>query len=381
MQFREMISGNSLSIFQAADFLLCLGNSGFPPFFRPKKAGRRVAFCPDPRYKLNSKFFQKAMQLKKTLSRRKFLYFAGAGTATTVASLQATQNLGARFISERLEDIGKPSISSRHKPSPADWDSNRITAAWLGHATVLMNFYGLNIITDPVLFSRVGADIGIGTVGPKRRQSCALTKRELPHIDLVLLSHAHMDHIDIPSLQALPGHPKAVTAYRTSDLLNDTHTKERTELKWGEKALVRTENGDIEVEAFQVRHWGARWRHDTYRGYNGYILSRMGKKVIFGGDTAMCDGFKEISGKGPFEFACMPIGAYNPFINAHCNPEEAVQMANAAGAKYILPMHHFTFRFGREASTEPIHRFEQALGSEKERVALKEAGQTFVMPA
>ena len=180
----------------------------------------------------------------------------------------------------------------------------------------------------------MGANIGIGTVGPKRRQSCALAHNELPKIDLVLLSHAHMDHLDIPSLNSLPGAPKAVTAYRTNDLLAETPIKESTELKWGEKAVIKTRHGDVEVEAFRVRHWGARWRHDTYRGYNGYIVSRMGKKVIFGGDTAMCSGFKEIASKGPFEFACMPIGAYNPFITAHCNPEEAVQMANAAGAKY-----------------------------------------------
>jgi L-ascorbate metabolism protein UlaG (beta-lactamase superfamily) len=328
---------------------------------------------------LNSKFFQKAVLLKKNISRRTFLYLAGAGTATGAATLQATQNLGARFVSERLEDIAKPSIAARHKPTPGQWNSNHVTASWVGHATVLMNFYGLNIITDPVLFSRVGANIGIGTVGPKRRQSCALAHNELPKIDLVLLSHAHMDHLDIPSLNSLPGAPKAVTAYRTNDLLAETPIKESTELKWGEKAVIKTRHGDVEVEAFRVRHWGARWRHDTYRGYNGYIVSRMGKKVIFGGDTAMCSGFKEIASKGPFEFACMPIGAYNPFIKAHCNPEQAVQMANDAGAKYVLPMHHFTFRFGREASTEPLHRFESAL--EKERVALREAGETFVMPA
>src|SRR5437660_883966 len=83
------------------------------------------------------------------------------------------------------------------------------------------------------------------------------------------------------------------------------------------------------------------------------LLTRGGKKIIFGGDTALCDGFKEIRGKGPFEFACMPIGAYNPYINSHCNPEQALQMTNDCGAKYILPMHHYTFRFGRELSHEP----------------------------
>lgn len=172
-----------------------------------------------------------------------------------------------------------------------------------------------------------------------------------------------------------------MTASRTSDLFAETPIRRHTELKWGEKTLVQTSHGDVEIEAFQVRHWGARWRHDTYRGYNGYILTRGGRKIIFGGDTAMCDGFQGISHKGPFELACMPIGAYNPFIQSHCNPEQAVTMANDAGAKYILPMHHFTFRFGRERSTEPMERFERALSNEPERIALREAGETFVVGA
>jgi L-ascorbate metabolism protein UlaG (beta-lactamase superfamily) len=332
-------------------------------------------------YKFGSNFFRKAASLKKTLSRRKFLYLAGAGTAGAVATVKASPTYGARFFGDRLEDLAWPCMAPRHKPSPASWDSNAISASWLGHSTVLINFFGLNIITDPVLFARVGASIGIGTLGPKRRQACALDHRELPKIDLVVLSHAHLDHLDVPSLEALPGNPEAVTAARTSDLVAEAGIRKCTELKWGEKRLFRTAHGEIEVEAFQVRHWGARWRHDTYRGYNGYILSREGKKVIFGGDTALCDGFKGIAGKGPFELACMPIGAYNPFLQSHCNPEQAVSMANDAGAKHILPMHHFTFRLGREHSTEPLERFQRALSNEPERIALKEAGESFVLKA
>jgi L-ascorbate metabolism protein UlaG (beta-lactamase superfamily) len=269
----------------------------------------------------------------------------------------------------------------KHHPTPGQWNNNSVTAAWLGHSTVLINFYGLNIITDPVLHSRVGASIGIGTIGPMRRQTCALKPRELPKIDLVLLSHAHLDHFDIPSLCSLPGNPKAVTAKNTGDLLSDTPIRRFSELNWGEQTKIHTDHGDLEIEAFQVRHWGARWRHDTQRGYNGYIVSRGGKKIIFGGDTAMCSGFKGIKNKGPFEFACMPIGAYNPWINSHCNPEQALQMANDAGAKHFLPMHHYTFRFGREFSHEPIERVQTALSSEPDRLGWKEAGETFVLKA
>lgn len=323
--------------------------------------------------------FVKAVAISKALSRRRFLCLGGAGVAGGVVSLQASHNLSSRFIGERLAELAKPSLPVKHKPTPSTWSDNNITAAWLGHATILINFYGLKIITDPVLFSRVGANFGMGTLGPMRRQACALRAKELPKIDLVLLSHAHFDHFDIPSLSAMPGSAHAVTARNTSDLLQDTPLKSHSELGWGQKKKIQTPNGDVEVEAFQVRHWGARWRHDSYRGYNGYVINRGGKKIIFGGDTAICDHFKDL--KGPFELACMPIGAYNPWVMAHCNPEESLKMANDAGAKYILPMHHYTFRFGRELCTEPIERLQIALAKEPERLGWKEAGQTFTLAA
>lgn len=285
----------------------------------------------------------------------------------------------ARFFRERLAELIKPAHGVKQKPAPLEWDDNKVTASWLGHASVLINFYGIKILTDPVLFSRVGAAFGWGTFGPLRRQACALKPSELPKIDLALLSHAHLDHFDLPSLNALPGHPKAVSARNTADLFTETKIRSVTELGWGDKAVVTTPSGDLQVEAFEVKHWGARWRHDKQRGYNGYILSRGGKKIIFGGDTAVCDGFKGIHDKGPFEFACMPIGAYNPFIYSHCNPEQALQMSNEAGAERILPMHFYTFRFGRELCTEPIERLEAALGTHADRLGWREAGATFTV--
>jgi L-ascorbate metabolism protein UlaG (beta-lactamase superfamily) len=319
--------------------------------------------------------------MASNLSRRRFLFLGSAGLAGGVAAVQSSTNPTLRFIRERAAELAKPCFHTRHCPTPAAWDNNRITASLLGHATVLINFEGLNIITDPVLFPRIGAHSIFGTFGPIRRQACALKPSALPKIDLVLLSHAHLDHFDTRSLNALKGSVHAVTARNTSDLIAETRIRKSTELGWGEKALVKAANGDAEVTAFEVKHWGARWRHDTHRGYNGYIVERNGKKIIFGGDTAMTDGFKGIQGKGPFEFACMPIGAYNPFIWSHCNPEQALHMANDAGAKYVLPMHFYTFRFGRELANEPIERLETALKGEAERMAWREAGETFVLKA
>jgi L-ascorbate metabolism protein UlaG (beta-lactamase superfamily) len=274
-------------------------------------------------------------------------------------------------VAETGRRVLKPSFT----PSPANWNRNDITAAWLGHSTVLLNFYGVTILTDPVLFKRIGVDARIGTIGPKRLIAPALTPAQLPPIDLVLLSHAHMDHLDIATLRSLPGKPHSVTAHATEDLLRETSLSNPTSLKWGESARVATAHGEVAIKAFEVNHWGARWKVDKFRGYNGYVIEREGKKIIFGGDTAWTGSFRNLRSQGPFELAMMPIGAYQPWVCSHCTPEQAVRMANDAGAKYFLPLHFKTFPFGREGVTEPLERLESAI--ESERVALREVGQTF----
>ena len=282
---------------------------------------------------------------------------------------------GARFVRGFMDEIGR-AVARPARPKPENWNDNAITAAWLGHASVLVNFYGLTILTDPVLMHRIGANIGPATLGPKRLIAPALSIKQLPRIDLVLLSHAHFDHFDIPTLRALPAGSRAVTAKGTADLLARTSLRGATELAWGEKSVITTGRGEIEVEAFEVKHWGARWRHDKHRGYNGYVLSREGRKIIFGGDTALTDTFCPLRGKGPFDLAIMPIGSYKPFERSHCTPEQAVRMTNDAGAQYLLPIHHKTFTLGREGPVEPVQRLEAAL--ERERIGWREVGETFL---
>jgi L-ascorbate metabolism protein UlaG (beta-lactamase superfamily) len=278
------------------------------------------------------------------------------------------------FLAESCRTVLKPKII----PRPESWDSNRITAAWLGHSTVLINFYGVTILTDPALLRRIGADTCVGTVGPKRLIAPALGPAQLPPIDLVLLSHAHMDHMDPATLRALPGSPRVVTAHATEDLLTHTSLRDPAALRWGDRTRVETDKGDLEVEAFEVKHWGARWRHDTYRGYNGYVVSREGKRIIFGGDTAWISSFRSLRCRGPFELAIMPIGAYQPWIASHCTPEQAAGMTTDAGALYLLPVHFKTFAFGREGTVEPLVRLEAAI--ESERIGWREVGETFVCP-
>jgi L-ascorbate metabolism protein UlaG (beta-lactamase superfamily) len=128
----------------------------------------------------------------------------------------------------------------------------------------------------------------------------------------------------------------------------------------------------------EVKHWGERWPSELERGYNGYILRREDKAILFAGDTALTPVLADCRSKGPFAAAIMPIGAYRPWIWNHCTPEQAVEMANAANAQYIVPVHHQTFKLSDEPMEEPIERLKVALDHEPERLALKQVGETFV---
>ncbi|MEP6955925.1 MAG: MBL fold metallo-hydrolase [Chthoniobacterales bacterium] len=273
----------------------------------------------------------------------------------------------------------RPILPAAARPQPARWKASDLSAAWLGHSTVLINFCGIQIITDPVLFPRCGIRLPGMTIGPKRLTAPALTAKELPPIDLVLLSHAHFDHFDLRTLHHLPHTADVVTAARTSDLLRWTRFRSKTDLRWGQTIELRRASGALEVRAFQVRHWGARLQHDDYRGYNGYVLEREGRRIIFGGDTAMSGTFAELRGRQRYDLALMAIGAYDPWIRSHATPEEAIAMADAAGAEYIMPLHHQTFRLSAEPFFEPIERFEAALQGDPHRVALRAIGETFTL--
>ena len=265
-------------------------------------------------------------------------------------------------------------------PDPARWSNDCVTAAWLGHATVLINFFGVKVLTDPVLFPRIGLRFPGFTIGPKRLTAPALTVEELPSIDLIILSHAHFDHLDLRTLRYFKQPTQVITAPRTADLLRRTRLRDVTELNWNELATISAPAGKLTVRAIPVKHWGARMRKDFYRGYNAYLLEREDRRILFGGDSAFANTFTTLPKYGPIEVAMLSIGCYNPWIRSHCTPEEAVQMANDAGARFIMPIHHQTFRLSFEPFREPIERFQRALRHQPERIALREIGQTFSLP-
>jgi L-ascorbate metabolism protein UlaG (beta-lactamase superfamily) len=277
----------------------------------------------------------------------------------------------------------RPIAPAFAKPEPSKWSDARVTAAWIGHATVLINVFGITILTDPVLFPRIGIRLPGFTIGPKRLTAPALQFHELPRIDLILLSHAHFDHFDLRTLRRFNKNTTVVTAPNTADLLRWTRLRDITELCWGEQKSLNTVAGAVSITAFEVKHWGARTQRDTHRGYNGYLIesrARGRRRILFGGDTAMTDSFAKLRYDGEIDLAIMSIGAYNPWIQSHCTPEQTVAMATAAGARFIMPVHHQTFRLSFEPMREPIERFQAALSETPERIAVREIGQMFALP-
>jgi L-ascorbate metabolism protein UlaG (beta-lactamase superfamily) len=270
--------------------------------------------------------------------------------------------------------MGRPILAAPHHPQPWLWPDEGLHAAWLGHSTVLVKADGFLFITDPVLSTRVGVNLGVVTVGIKRLVHSALGAHEIPTPDLILLSHAHMDHFDLPSLRDLEHRRTAVvTATSTSDLLRVGRYGSVAEVRWGESCRV----GPAVIRGLEVNHWGARMRSDTYRGYNGYLVEVGRFRIMFGGDTAFTYQFKRVRSGRKIDLAIMPIGAYDPWIRVHCSPEQAWTMANQAGAEFVLPVHHQTFLLGRESAKEPVERLLDAADPFPERVCIREIGQEF----
>jgi len=285
------------------------------------------------------------------------------------------RRFAGKFVRDRFEERRVPLLPAPHRPEPATWSDERLTVAWLGHATVLINFYGTWLLTDPALRTRVGVGVGGLTLGPRRLVQPALSVGELPALDAVLVSHAHMDHCDLGTLRRLPRRTHAVVQEGMRDLVR--RFTRADELKWGEALEV----AGARVEAIEVNHWGARRLTDKHRGYGGFLIEKRGRALVFGGDTAYTDAFARLRRRGTrVDLAVLPIGAYDPYIYVHANPEQSWRMAREMEARYILPMHHSTFRLSREPADEPRRRIIAAAGQEQWRVALTEIGQTWTLP-
>lgn len=278
-----------------------------------------------------------------------------------------------------------PSIAS-FKPDPESWKTDEINIAWIGHSTVLINLFGTLILTDPVLFERIGLYILGFSWGPSRITHPALTLDEIPKPDIILVSHAHMDHMDYETLYELtskfPHQLDCITAYNTKDVIEDLQWKSLTEIDWGEE----TELCKVKFKALEVKHFGWRfpWEWDRSRGYmekgrsyNAILIEKNGRKILFGGDTAYQELFRSLKNE-KVDIAIMPIGAYQPWHKNHCNPEEALIIASEhLNANYFIPIHTKTFKQGTEPVEEPLSWLLESKKNYDIEIGLDDIGKTF----
>ncbi len=253
-------------------------------------------------------------------------------------------------------------------------DLEVIDALPIGHATVLMHIGGRIILTDPVFSSRIGVRMLGKTFGLGRIRPPAIEIEHLPRIDAVLLSHAHFDHLDRPSLERLAAGPArgaaVITATGTRRLIPGGFAQV-VELGWNRVARIGGGSGGepLCVTALRPMHWGARTIADRHRGFNAYVLESGARRVFFAGDTALTDHFERI---GPADLSIFGIGAYDPWEHAHATPEQVwsmyTGMAGGRPAGALLPMHHSTFVLGREPLDEPLQRLLRAARSHAGRV-------------
>jgi L-ascorbate metabolism protein UlaG (beta-lactamase superfamily) len=269
----------------------------------------------------------------------------------------------------------RPPPPAAQTPDPAAWSPEDLTVAYLGHASVLIDFAGTMILTDPTLYDRIGPAVGPLTIGPKRVVASALPAERLPKLDALLVTHAHMDSLDCPSLERLAATPLLVVPERTRDLVDDLGYSRVVELAWGKQAAA----GDVTIEAVPVRHWARRWPWESWRGYNGYLLSRGGVRVLFASDTAYSPELAEWARSRHVTVAILGIGAYDPWIWNHEDPEQAWQTFAQSGAQHLIPVHWDTFRLGKEPLGDAMRRLLAAAGADRARIVIREIGSTWAL--
>lgn len=252
-------------------------------------------------------------------------------------------------------------------PDLSGWRRGNLATILIGHSTVLLRIGGMTILTDPVFSNRIGVGMGLFTGGPRRMIAPALSLRQLPPIDLIIVSHAHFDHLDRPTLARLPHSAPVITAPHNRDLIADLGFRQIVELPWGHSVRI----GDLNVTAQEAKHWGARTFFDHHRGFAAFLLEGGQRRVLYGGDTAYHESFKAI---GKVDMAILGISAYDPYIQAHATPEQAWAMANHVKADHILPMHHSTFRLSHEPMRQPMERMLKVAGRAADRIVICEVG-------
>jgi N-acyl-phosphatidylethanolamine-hydrolysing phospholipase D len=269
-------------------------------------------------------------------------------------------------------------------PRASDTD---FSVTWIGHSTILLQVGGINVLTHPVFSERASP---VQWAGPRRLMDPALAIDALPPLDVVLLSHNHYDHLDQPAVEQIAkAHPHAtwIVPLGLAAYVRPWGVRRIIELDWWQETSV---NG-LRVTATPARHFSARGLFDRNKSlWCGFALEIQGRRSYFAGDTAIHPAFAEIGARcGPFEFAAIPIGAYDPrwFMHSmHADAEEAVQIYQDVVRPHagqplplMLAIHWGTFRLTDEPMDEPPRRTAErwrAVGVDADRLWIARFGET-----
>ncbi len=236
----------------------------------------------------------------------------------------------------------------RESRAAFEQEGNRPDLQWAGHASVQIEWGGVRLLGDPVVAGRI-------QVVPRLFSTPCLDTSLA--CDAILITHAHMDHLDNGSLAQLP--PSRLILPAGSERFLSAAVRARhavTPIRLGEPTVI----GEVEIVPVEARHGG--WRYPWQRGLFacGYVIRHGTQTLYLAGDTAQGPHFQAIREAYAPRFAVLPIGAYAPewFLRIrHLNPEEALDAAAALGAEYVLPYHFGTYRLSAEPMGEPLRRF------------------------
>ena len=234
---------------------------------------------------------------------------------------------------------------------------------WIGHATFLIKLGGTTIITDPVFSKNAGPLI----FGPKRFTKPALTLREIPPIDLFLLTHNHYDHQDMMTIRRFPyKKAKVLVPLKLGKYFTRNGYKDVNEMDWYDEIII---NENLKITFLPAVHWSKRSLTDTNKTlWGNFLIEYEGKKILFACDTGIGSIYQEIGEKyGPIDILLINIGAYNfypimPYRDKstfHTNPEEALSIARDLKSKKVIGMHWGTFVLSLEPIMEPRTRFKE----------------------
>jgi L-ascorbate metabolism protein UlaG (beta-lactamase superfamily) len=281
-----------------------------------------------------------------------------------------------------------------------------MVATWVGHATVLVQAAGINILTDPIWSDYASP---LPPLGPKRVAQPGIRFDDLPKIDLIIISHNHYDHMDIATLKTLweRDRPQIVTSLGNEAILKANGIP-ATALDWGQSVsgaalrdlgrdtVIQCENyehcPDYRVHVLRNHHWSSRWGTDRSRAlWSSFLIQTRAGNIFFAGDTGAGDMAwpADAARLGPIRLAMIPIGAFRFWhgqmqSDSHIGPEQAVQVFEKLGASTAIPIHWGTFRLSYEKWDTPPRMLEQFLrceGIERRRFAPLRIGQMIQVPA